>query len=111
MRGVRRSVGHNVFNFELLQGEKQTGFTRKICAVSCHVIPVVGMVVALPHPDRLLGQLLGRLQVGGIQLFGNHIIVRIQRRGFLVGLRGIFHPLGIALVYDVGGPDRSHCNH
>src|SRR5882762_1178455 len=105
-----RGIGHHVLDLKFLQRKQEAGFARKVAAASSGVIRIIGMVVAFPDPDRLAGQLFRRLQVVGIELSGNDVIVRIQGRSLLVGLGGFFSPLRIALVDDVAGTNGGDCN-
>ena len=85
MRGVRRGIGDHILDFQLLDGQQQSGLMRKIRAVARPVVRVVGKAVTFPDPHRLLGKLFGGLQIIGIEFLGNDVIVRIQGRRLLSG--------------------------
>ena len=78
---MRGRVGDYVFDLELLDGQQQTRLVGKVGVVARAVVGIIGEAVTLLDPHRLLGQLLRRLQIVGIKLLGNDIVVRIQRRG------------------------------
>ena len=108
MRGVRRSIGDHILDLQFLDGQQQSRLMRKIGAVARPVVGVIREAVAFPDPHRLLGQLFRRLQIVGIKLLRNDVIVRIQGRRLLPAFFGLVR---VALVHDISGTKRCRRDH
>ena len=68
-------------------------------------------MVALLDPDRLLGELLRRFQVEGIELLGNDVVVWIQGRRRLCWPARLLARSAVALVHNIAGANGRHCDH
>ena len=50
----------------------------QICSFARYIVRIVGELVSAANPHRLADELLQRHQIVGMQLAGNHVIIRGQ---------------------------------
>jgi hypothetical protein len=97
---ARRQVAHHVLDFQFFDGQQLAGGVGEIGVTALQIVTIVAAAVADFDPYWLLSQLLCRLQVVGIELFRDDVVVGVEGRRLLSGL---FNGFGMALVKRVAG--------